>query len=124
MSTPASIAERDEVLNQMADLWQYGVSPQDWPTRLRQIFSQACWPNVHPRLPIRPVLGPEHAKALLLVGVFWPGHTTLERVPNWIKDLADPDVRDQELAIFADHVRHHLGREVWVRKERTRQLDR
>ena len=124
MSTPLSIAERDEVLNQMADLWQRGVSPQDWPPRLRQIFAQACWPNVRPRLPVRPVLGQEHAKALLLVGIFWPGHTTLERVPEWIKDLAALDVRDQDLEILADHVRNHLGREISRRKTAMNQADR
>ncbi|WP_298446019.1 hypothetical protein [Ferrimicrobium sp.] len=97
------------------------MSPQDWPSRLRQIFSQACWPSVQPRLPIRPVLSQEHAKALLLVGLFWRGHTTRERVPNWIKDLAAPSLRDQGLEILADHVRNHLGREISVRKERSRQ---
>ena len=116
MTTPSSIAERDEVLRQMVDLWENGVSPQDWSPRLRQIFAQACWPHVRSRLPIRPVLGREHAKALLLVGVFWRGHTTLERVPQWIKDLAAPSVRDQDLEILADHVRHHLGRDISRRK--------
>ena len=112
MTTSSSIAERDEVLDQMVDLWENGVSPQDWPSRLRQIFAQACWPYVRPRLPIPPVLGRGHAKALLLVGVFWRGHATRERVPQWIKDLAAPSVRDQDLEILADHVRHHLGPEI------------
>jgi len=36
MTTPSSIAERDEVLRQMVDLWENRVSPQVCPPRLRQ----------------------------------------------------------------------------------------
>lgn len=113
------IRERDQVLAQMGDLWERGVSPEQWPSPLKEIFAQACVPYVRHRLRVRPLLGIEHAKGLLLTGVLWPAHTTLERVPQWIKDLSRPSVRDPDLEVLADHVRHHLGNELRRRSRGT-----
>ena len=103
----------------MGDLWETGVLPDQWPSPLKQIFAQACVPYVRSRLNVRPLLGAEHTKGLLLVGTFWPGCTTLERVPDWVRELSRPGMRDSELEILADHIRHHLGNEIRRRAHRT-----
>ena len=100
----------------MADLWEQRIPPDQWPEPLRQIFAQACLAHVRSHLPVRPVLGIEHAKGLRLSGVFWPGCTTLERLPQWITDAASLRQRKKDLEILAEHTRQHLGHEISKRR--------
>jgi len=121
--TPSSIAERDEVLSDMADLTARGISPEDWPTRLRLIFAMACWPKANQTHIVRRSLEIEFEKALQLVALFWPDHTTLEQVPPWIKELSSPEARDQDLEHLAEHVRQHLPKLIQLRRERDSRAD-
>ena len=101
------IGEQSRVVEQMAGLREQGTPPDQWGDQLRRIFAQACWPYLRPCLRVRPLLGREHTKALLFVGVSWPGHITIERVSPWIKELVTPSARYPELEIFADDIQHH-----------------
>ena len=116
MGIVTTISARDETINAMANLWEQRIPPDQWPEPLRQIFTQACVPNVRSHLPVRPVLGLEHAKGLRLAGVFWPGRTTLERLPKWITEAASLRRRNPELEILAEHTRQHLGHEISKRR--------
>jgi len=102
----------DQTIHDMADLWDKRVPPDHWPEPLRQIFAQACLAHVCPRFPIRPVLGLEHAKGLRLAGAVWPGCTTLERLPQWVREAASVQRRNPDLEILAEHTRQHLTHEV------------
>ncbi|WP_276947106.1 hypothetical protein [Ferrimicrobium acidiphilum] len=104
----SEIRERDVVLDRMASLSVAGVSPYLWPERLRTIFAQACLPNIAATNDAPPTIGPEHVKGVLLAGFFWPGCITIERLPVWIRSTQ----RDSTLEELADHVRHHLYREL------------
>ena len=103
----------------MVNLWERRVPPDHWQETLRQIFAQACVPHVRSRLPVSPVKGIEHAKGLRLAGLFWPGCTTLERLPQWIAEAASLRRRHPDLEILADHVRQHLGHEISRRRYAT-----
>ena len=111
-----NISDRDETLYAMADLWARQVQPDQWPEPLRQIFAQACLAYIRSRLPVRPVLGIEHAKGLRLAGKMWPGCTTLERLPQWVREAASARSRNPELEILAEHTRQHLTREMSKRR--------
>ena len=108
VSMSEEIHKRDQALTAMIDLWQSGARPEGWPEPLIQIFAQACVPFVRLRGNYLPTPGLEHAKGLLLTGLFWPGHTTFERVPDWIIARTGPGRRDPSLETLAEHTRQHL----------------
>ena len=111
-----NIAARDETIKDMADLWEAQVQPDICPEPLQQIFAQACLPSQRSHLPVRPVLGLEHAKGLRLAGRIWLGCTTIERLPQWIHEAASRTNRNPDLEVLAEHVRHHLGHEMSRRR--------
>ena len=100
----------------MVDLWEKRIPPDQWPEPLRQIFAQACVPHVRSHLPVRPVLGIEHAKGLRLVGLFWSGRTTIERLPEWVTEAASLRHRNPDMEILAEHTRQHLSHEISRRR--------
>ncbi len=114
-----AIADRDQTIHNMADLWEQQVPPNQWPEPLRQIFAQACLAHVRSNLAVRPVLGLEHAKGLRLAGRMWAGCTTLERLPLWVRETASAKHRNPDLEILAEHTRQHLVREMSKRSHAT-----
>ena len=115
-----NISDRDRVLSDMCDLWCEQLSPEQWPEPLRQTFAMAYLPCLRsgwkPDGEIPPMSQIEYAKGLRPAEHIWAGCMTIERVPNWVREVAEPTNHDSGLEGFADHVRHHLLREVYRRQ--------
>lgn len=106
----ARIKVEDRTLRYVADLAASGVAPHDFPQPFRRFFALAIVPfRDSPSLI-------ETRKGLRLLGVFYPGQTTVERIPGWIRE--EIKTRDRSDERMAERVRADLVKAFWTARER------
>lgn len=90
-------------LKEMVELALECPDPRNFPEPWRQIFAQAVLPPNR-----RGRLDNEHAKGLRLLGFFYPGKNTIERIPDWILEAVKH--RDPSLGRSAERIRADMLR--------------
>ena len=98
----ALVERENRILREVADLLASGVRPEELPIPYRKMFAQAVIPFRDSRSLI------ESRKGLRLLGSFFPGLTTFERIPGWIRQ--EVEARDPKEERTAERLRADLSR--------------
>ena len=110
----ALVAREDQIVKEIVELALDGVLPENFPPPYRKMFAQAVVPFRDSRSRI------ESRKGLRLLGYFYPGQTTFERIPGWIRDEIKNRAPKEERT--AERLRADIPKSCMVKK-RKRQLD-
>ena len=106
----ALVERENRILRKVADLLASGIRPEELPAPYRKMFAQAVIPFRDSRSLI------ESRKGLRLLGSFFPGLTTFERIPGWIRqEVEDRDSKEERTA---ERLRADLPRKVMILKNR------